>query len=92
MIDSYEFHGIGIDDIVFTKSYCNHFPAQATVSPVTTKTTSTTTKSASTEINSSKKKLKNKLILKLNFLIELKKHQQVLIAISNLVRVDGNLI
>lgn len=65
LIDSYEFHGIGIDDIVFTKSYCNPFPAQATVSPVTTKTTSTTTKSASFEINSSKKKLKDKLIIKI---------------------------
>ncbi len=66
MIDSYEFHGIGIDDIVFTKSYCNPFPAQATVLPGTTKTTSTTTKSASIEINSSKKMLiKDKLILKI---------------------------
>jgi len=45
---------IAVDDIVITKSYCNPFPSQATVSPVIIQTTSTSTRNPSS-INSSKK-------------------------------------
>jgi len=49
----YDFHGIAIDDIVFTKEYCNHYPAQATVSPITTSVTKTSTTTTEAPLNSS---------------------------------------
>ena len=50
----YDFHGIAIDDIVFTKEYCNYYPSQATVSPITTPVSKTSTTTTKNPLNSSK--------------------------------------
>ena len=49
-----DLYSIAIDDIVFTKEYCNPYPAQATVSPVTTQVTKTSTSTTPDHVNSSK--------------------------------------